>query len=620
MFRVSPVVKTENARHGGKGYLRQLLEMPRKQAELKHFDLTKLVFLYKCAREFKTKITRRTLKEKITAKIRNKTGVNVRLKVNVGVKYSHRLKKREIHDTVVLCVEKSRIHPVLKKLVRNRVRVVRKKNNTVEQVLTNHRKVARGTMEPCTCSGDRLPRVDGHVMARIAQCSEVPPFLHNGKNVLQSDLGTSSAEVQQGVVKSLEAVMRRDLYQVEALSTFQEIVSDRTKARPACSEEQAREIAAKVSHLVVVPVDRNPGDLVVMCPSTYHHGLRMMFNHNVAYQQVPETSEKQVLGQMRREFKDRALCKLGAWNPAAKLGQAYVMPKHKDLTRWRPIAPANADGSRTAGRRLARALNFLLEKVPKAKHFNVKATTMLKQNLEGAGKRLSIFGERTTALMASFDIKEMFTSLPHEAIQQAVEWLLRQWESRGVSKLSLSRRGRVVAISKKSSGPGYVEVKFSQIRQMVKYELENAYLQCRKTILRQVVGIPMGKNSRPALACILCAKHEVDFIGSLGADRRLVHGVRLVDDVTLGVVCDMGDIRSVSTARYICQKFVSTYGEQLVVVRTDDGPSSWDFLGVRATVIPGPVRFIIRPKHKNQGATIEDPLLQMRPGFFLVFR
>ncbi|GBG90296.1 hypothetical protein CBR_g50474 [Chara braunii] len=588
-FRVAAVVKTESARCRGKGYLRQLLEMPRKQAELKYFGVSKLVFLYRCAREFKTKATRRTLKEKIASVIRKTTGLNIRLKISVGVKYSHRLRKRKIHDTVVLCVGKRKIHPVLKTVLQRRVRVVWKKNNTVEQ--------------------DQLPREEGHVLARVAQCSVIPPFLHNGKNVLQSDGGTRPSEVQQAIGRSLGAVMGRGLYEVADLSDLQEIVSDRAEVRTAVSEKQAKELAAKLSHLVVVPVDRNPGDLVVMCPSTYYHGLQMMFILNVAYQRESSMTEDEVLAQVKTEYKKLALDKVGAWNPAAKLVKAYVLPKHKDLTRWRPIAPANAEFSRTAGRRLARALNFLLERVPNVKHFNLKASALLKQNLEGAGIKISLFGGRSTALMASYDIKEMFTSLPHGAIERAVDWLLRQWELTGLFKLSLSRRGRIVSLSSRSPGPGYVTIKLSQIRQMVGYELRNTFITCAKTVLRQVVGIPMGKNSSPSLACILCAKQEVDFLSSLGANQRLVHGVRLVDDVTLAVACDMGDLRSVATARRVCQKFEKVYGEQLTLVRTDDGSNSWDFLGTRAAALPGPITFVIRPKHKNEGAKLEDPLV-----------
>ncbi|GBG61883.1 hypothetical protein CBR_g23834 [Chara braunii] len=258
------------------------------------------------------------------------------------------------------------------------VRVVWKKNKMVEQTLTNHRETAREETGKCTCSKDQLPRVEGHVLTRIAQCSLVPMFMHNGKNILQSGVGVKPMEVQRAVKRSLGMVMRRDMYQVAGEECFQDIVLDQIEARPACSEERARELACRLNHLVVVPVDRNPGGMVIMCPATYHHGLQMMFNLNAAYHQVSGQSEKEVLARLRTEFKKFGLDKLGEWNPAAELGRAYVLPKHKDLTRWRPIAPANAEGSKTAGRRLARALNFLLERVPKVRHFNLKATTLLK--------------------------------------------------------------------------------------------------------------------------------------------------------------------------------------------------------------------------------------------------
>ncbi|GBG76433.1 hypothetical protein CBR_g22181 [Chara braunii] len=548
-FRLSPIVKTVSARCRGKGYLRLLLEMPRKQVELKYFDVAKLVFLYRCAREFKTKATRRTLKEKIAAVIRKKTGVNIRMKVNVGVKYSHKLRKRKIHNTVVLC----------------------------------------------------------YVLARIAQCSAAPPFMHNGKNILQCDVDAKQVELQQAVGRSLEAVMKRDLIQLDR-GYFQDSISDSAETRLAGSEEQACKLAAMLSHLVVVPVDRNPGDLVVMCPTTYHYGLQMMFNLNIAYQQVTEKSESEVLTLVKTMFKKLELDKIGAWNPSAKLGQAYVLPKHKDLTRWRPIAPTFTEGSKTTGRRLARALNFLLERAPEARHFNLKATTLLKQNLETAVRKLSMFGEKSMALMASLDIKEMFTSLQHRAIAHVIDWLLQQWEMKSVFNLSLSRRGRVVILNQKSLRQGYVTVKFSQIRQMVSFELDNAYIMCKTMILKQIVGIPMGKHSSPSLACLLCAKHEVDFLNSLGADQRLVHGVRLVDDVTIAVACDMYDHRSVTIAKCIRQSFEKTYGEQLVLVRTGDGSNSWNFLGTRAAALPGPIKFVIRPRHKNEEVTLEEPL------------
>ncbi|GBG79637.1 hypothetical protein CBR_g29786 [Chara braunii] len=507
-FRIAPVEKAENARLRGKGYLRQLLEMPRKKGELKNFDIPKLIFLYRSAREFKMKTTRRVLKEMIADVVQKKTGVEVKKKVNV-------------------------------------------KNTT----------------------------------------------------------GVEQRTLQREVERALNGVMRKeDLPEVEG-TMLESCVNREGRESAASTEEEALELARKLKHLVAVPVDRNPGDIVVMCPTTYHHGLQLMFPLNAAYEEVKCMKEKELLAHIRRGYKQRQLDKIGAWNPAAKIGQAYALPKNKDLNRWRPIAPACADGAGTASRRLVKALNFLLEKAPGVRHFNLKATSLLIGNLGAASGRGKGKDEEGFPMAASYDIKEMFTSLPHPTIIQAVDWLLCQWEEKDVTRVRLSRRGSVIVLNKKSLGPGYVDLKFAMIRQLVTSELENTYVMSKGKILKQVIGIPMGRNSSPPLACTLCVRYEAEFLGSLGNDQKLVHGVRLEDDVTLVVKCYLSEPSSIARGRQIQRRFAEAYGEQLLLVRTDDGSNSWDFLGTRITAIPCPIRFLVRPKNKNHDCVGSGELL-----------
>ncbi|GBG66496.1 hypothetical protein CBR_g63079 [Chara braunii] len=230
--------------------------MPRKQVELENFGISKLVYLYRCAREFSTRTTRKTLKPMLATVIRKRRGVNIRLKLNVGVKYNHRLRKKKIHEVTVQYMDRCTIHPVLKAVMRHRVRVVWKKNRTVEQVLTNRRAVARAPSMPCTCHQDGLPRNEGHVLARIAQCMEVNPFLHNGKNIPQSIYDPELPEVQQTVEQYLKAVMKEDLISTGERSWFEEYISEGGMARPGCTGMQACRLAAQLRHLVVVLVDR----------------------------------------------------------------------------------------------------------------------------------------------------------------------------------------------------------------------------------------------------------------------------------------------------------------------------------------------------------------------------
>ncbi|GBG77467.1 hypothetical protein CBR_g23915 [Chara braunii] len=142
-----------------------------------------------------------------------------------------------------------------------------------------------------------------------------------------------------------------------------------------------------------------------------------------------------------------------------------------------------------ACRWIARALNYLLEKLPGAEHFNLTATAMLQQNLKKAEKKLHLHEGESMTVWGGFEIKEMFTSLLHTAIMEALSRLLGEWEKKRYPKIT------------------------------------HIYAMCRGKLLRQVIGVPMGKNYCPPLACLLCVKYEEEFMKSLGGDRKLVHGV-----------------------------------------------------------------------------------------------
>ncbi|GBG86690.1 hypothetical protein CBR_g41753 [Chara braunii] len=253
--------------------------------------------------------------------------------------------------------------------------------------------------------------------------------------------------------------------------------------------------------LLVTQVDRNAGDLVMMCPSTYPYGLDKMFTWNTAYDEV-SSGEMEILKELKRDFEALGLHKLVNWNSKGKIDSAYVLPKHKDLERWRPIAPASSEPTTTGSRWIARALNYLLEKLLGAEHFNLTATASLKQNLKKAEKKLHIFGEGTTTICGGFDIKEMFTSLPHAAVMEALSWLLGEWEKKGYRKITVCKRRKQVSLGAKLFGKAYVKLPFDFIRSFVLFEMQHTYTKCRGKLLKQVIGVT-GKNNSPPLACLL---------------------------------------------------------------------------------------------------------------------
>ncbi|GBG84658.1 hypothetical protein CBR_g39034 [Chara braunii] len=272
------------------------------------------------------------------------------------------------------------------------------------------------------------------------------------------------------------------------------------------------------------------------------------------------------------------LQRLGKWDVGGSFGQAYALPKHKDLFRWRPISPTFAEPSRLASSRVARALNTLLFALPKHSGFNLKAVMdFVPGLLETEGNFRNLPGY-VDLVSASFDIKDMFVSLPHDDVLNAVDWLIQVYLSKGYKGVRVAKRGKKAWLSVGGSRDDCISIPLEMILDMVRFDLCFTFIWSAGQLLKQVVGVPMGKSTSCPIACILCTFAEVTFLKGLGRDRRLVRGFRVVDDVTVfvAVVGRYGLHRDHS----IMELFNHCYGQVLRLFRTDEDDGCWNFAGV----------------------------------------
>ncbi|GBG58958.1 hypothetical protein CBR_g24308 [Chara braunii] len=546
-------------------------------------EVGKLMQLYTTAGAFSEKGKRKEIKELVGKVIRKKIGVNARHKTTVSVRYDRDIKKREVRAELQKWISESKVHAAVKGVLKRRARVVWKRNRTVANILCNHIAAAKSEEGECTCARYDLPRAEGHVVARIAQVPGVKELICNGKNITRPTRGTEGRELGERIFTALKAAMwdHVDIQQQDI--QVERCYVQQTHASSAITEEEVAEVRKRYGHLVITPMDRNAGEIVLLCPSTYQHALKKMFIYNGAYRQE-EVNEKEAMAAARDDYKKARLEKIAEWDRKGKVGCA--------------------EPTKTGSRRVARALNVLLARLPEATHFNMGVTTHLKEKLTQVERRCNSKKGEAMVLLRSYDIKEMFTSLPHNAIRNAVDWLLQEWEARGREKVSVSRRGREVVMNQRSRGKGYVQISFQLIREYVKFELNHTYTTCRGRLLKQIIGIPMGKNSSPPLACILCARYETRFMRSLGKDRALFQGISFMDDVTTGVLVDKRNEGSFRKAERIMEAFEECYGRRLVLVKTDEGGNTIDFIGTKVTATAGPIRFLITPQLKNQETII----------------
>ncbi|GBG88308.1 hypothetical protein CBR_g46875 [Chara braunii] len=235
---------------------------------------------------------------------------------------------------------------------------------------------------------------------------------------------------------------------------------------------------------------------------------RLTFHWNHSFVPV-QVSESEILAEMKTEYRRKGLEVTAMWGKGGKIGQAYVLPKDKDLERWRPISPAVHDPARLAGARVERAIRYMLLGLNEDRHFDLKSMDALREKCEKIQSYLR--KKEGDALARSYDIKDMFARLSHQAVLDAVRWIIEYHVNRGMLGVHVSRQGKICTMARvRRKQEGFVLLTFGLIERGVEYELENTYVQSAGEILKQQFGIPMGRSSSPALACLVCAKASID--------------------------------------------------------------------------------------------------------------
>ncbi|GBG79335.1 hypothetical protein CBR_g29485 [Chara braunii] len=513
--------------------LREILRKPFKATELVTWSANHLVGLYRAAGMFDDKKTKNALRLKIDRAIRKKTKVVVRNRVVVKVVYDKDLVKKKIRETTEGVFSRCVKDPAIANLVKSKIRVTWCRNRTVGDVIHNHRRCASTKEVLCTCRGLDLPRQEGHVLTRFSDLKDVPVFVKNAKNVT-CHTGMRNDEPVVKAIMEATALLKSKPEDIRVSAggflNGNSVVCD----SGAWDDNVVARWAMRFCGMVLAPIDSNQGDTAVVCPVLYRHAFGKTFAWNADYDSV-SLEEKELLFQAKKDYEGEGLPSVARWKVDGRIGRAYVIPKDKDVTRWRPIAPATGDPAGQAQRRIAKALHYLMKQFPAEQSFYLNSIQELPKKLETATEKLTN-SQCVEVKGRCYDIKDMFTRIPQAAVRRAVWQLLVWYTNRGWKQVKVSKRGKLCTLSKTGKATdGYFGISFRLIFGMVNYDLNHDYIRCGEEIKRQVSRIPMGKSTSPILATITCAMSEYQFLSALGADRCLVAGWRVVDDITVVV-------------------------------------------------------------------------------------
>ncbi|GBG85237.1 hypothetical protein CBR_g39803 [Chara braunii] len=273
-----------------------------------------------------------------------------------------------------------------------------------------------------------LPKHEAHVLTSFADL-DLPGFVKNARNITRPAKANSVEMIARAIVKACKHLKG---VSIPAAVDLEEVWSDRREETAAWTDSEVIEWGNRFKGLVMTPIDRNQGDTAVMCPILYRHGFGKTFAWEANYELIGGLDlEIDIVKETREDFHRHHLDTIGKWRVDVRLGAAYVILKHKELTRWRPIAPAPVGPAALAQKRVAKALHCLLKRLSENSTFYLNSISELSGQLSAMTVRMRATGcER--AVGRCYDIKDMFFRIPHDAVKDAVLQLLRKYEDEGV--------------------------------------------------------------------------------------------------------------------------------------------------------------------------------------------
>jgi hypothetical protein len=178
------------------------------------------------------------------------------------------------------------------------------------------------------------------------------------------------------------------------------------------------------------------------------------------------------------------------------------------------------------------------------------------------------FKENTDVLVLQTDIRQMFTNLEHNHIRRAIQWLLakndklcarktRKKPYINISTCKDDNGKHVIYWSSVKGSCGWRTLDIPSLLEIVDIDLDNTFQSVGGMILKQKFGCPIGGNLSAIYANILCAFDENTILNTWKNDRKLLSGIRQVDDLILFIAYDKTKPQTKNKAAEIKEKILT---------------------------------------------------------------
>ena len=120
--------------------------------------------------------------------------------------------------------------------------------------------------------------------------------------------------------------------------------------------------------------------------------------------------------------------------------------------------------------------------------------------------------------MSSYDFSTLYTTLPHNLIQdKLVDLIERTFQREGSLYIACNDRN---AFFTSDAVRNYNSWSCQEVCEALTFFLDNIHIRFGSKLYRQIVGIPMGTNCAPLVADLFLFCYERDFMLSLSEDNQ----------------------------------------------------------------------------------------------------
>ena len=151
--------------------------------------------------------------------------------------------------------------------------------------------------------------------------------------------------------------------------------------------------------------------------------MEKLFVNDPHYEHAP-TPHPCLISSMHRHYKDCAWQKRAPWNAKGKLCTSYALPKHKDpLAKSQYVLPAHLHPARRQLQAVSLVfMTLIASHTSQTHHFNITATADGLPSLNRINERFT--GVDSAIHLLTYDVKNMYTELPHAEIRESITSIL----------------------------------------------------------------------------------------------------------------------------------------------------------------------------------------------------